>query len=450
MRNLVPAMPEPVPCPRVLVVGAGAAGVVTATHLLRRATETRPVDVRLVEQGALFGPGLAYSTDHPLHTLNNFAGRLSAVHGDPGHLLRWCSSRDVAATPTSFLTRQSYGRYLADVLDETPVPSGSALHRTMGTAIDIVEHDGTATVALEDGRTYTADSVVLALGNPPPRRQAAYERLGHGYVADPWAADLLQRVQRADEILLLGTGLTAVDVAVTIHDALPDVRLTAVSRHGLLPAAHRVRTARLHDVFDPGRASLDTLLVRVRERVAEVEEVGGDWRDVVDSLRSCANKLWQGFSASEQDRFVHHVARRWEIARHRMAPETAARVAELREAGVLRVARVDEVDTSAFRFAVNCTGPTPVPSRGWNPLVDALLDRGTVRPHRLGLGVDLDAEGRPLGVEGRASRVLTVVGAARRGLEWEVAAVPDLRAQAADLADRLVSAGETPRAAGWA
>lgn len=450
MRNLVPAEPEPVPCPRVLVVGGGAAGVITATHLLRSATEDRPVDVRLVEQGSTFGPGLAYATDHPLHTLNNFAGRLSAVDGDPDHLLRWCASRGVPATPTSFLARGTYGRYLADVLDETPVPDGSALHRTRGTVIDAVEHGGAATVALSDGRTYSASSVVLALGNPPPRRQAAFESLGAGYVGDPWADDLLERVRGAEEVLLLGTGLTAVDVAVTLHDALPDLRITAVSRHGLLPAAHRPRTSRLHDVFDPGRSTLDTLLVRVRDRIAELEEVGGDWRDVVDSIRSCANKLWQGFTTSEQDWFVQHVARHWEVARHRMAPQMASHVAELREVGGLRVATVDEVDTSRFSFAVNCTGPTPVPTRGWNPLVDALLDRGLVRPHRLALGLDVDREGRPLDTEGRSSAVISVVGAARRGVEWEVAAIPDLRAQASGLADRLVSAGETPRAAGWA
>ena len=450
MRNLVPRDPEPVPCPRVLVVGGGAAGVVTATHLLRRATEDRPVDVRLVERLPVFGPGLAYSTQHPLHALNNFAGRLSAVDGDPDHLLRWCSSRGVPATPTSFLARGTYGRYLADVLDETPVPAGSALHRTRGSVIDVVEHDRSATVALSDGRTYTADSVVLALGNPPPRRQAAFESRGAGYVPDPWVDDLVERLQGAEEVLLLGTGLTAVDVAVTVHDALPDVRVTAVSRHGLLPAAHRPRTSRLHDVFDPGRSTLDTLLVRVRDRIAELEEVGGDWRDVVDSIRSCANKLWQGFTASEQDWFVQHVARHWEVARHRMAPRMATRVAQLRESGALRVTTLDEVDTSRFAFVVNCTGPTPVPTRGWNPLVDSLLDRGLASPHRLGLGLDLDREGRPLDTEGRASEVLNVVGAARRGVEWEVAAIPDLRAQAADLADRLVSTGETPRAAGWA
>lgn len=450
MRHLVPARPEPTPCRRVLVVGGGAAGAIVTTHLLRRATAERPVDVRLVESGAALGRGLAYATEHPLHTLNNFAGRLSAVDGDPDHLLRWCAQRGVAASPTSFLPRGTYGRYLADVLAETPVPVGSALHRSRGTVIDLVEHDGGATVALSDGRTYHAEGVVLALGNPPPRRQAAFERLGSGYVPDPWTDDLLDRGAGAEEVLLLGTGLTAVDVAMTLHEAHPDLRLTAVSRHGLLPAAHRAGTSRLHDVFDPGQSSLDTLLVRVRDRIAELEEVGGDWRDVVDSLRSCANKLWQGFTTAEQEWFVHHVARHWEVARHRMPPQMATRIADLRKSGVLEVARIDDVDLTRFTTVVNCTGPTPVPTRGWNPLVDALLDRGLVRPHRLGLGLDLDPEGRPVGAGGRVSPVLSVVGAARRGLEWEVAAIPDLRAQAADLAEQLVSADQTTHAARWA
>ena len=68
---------------------------------------------------------------------------------------------------------------------------------------------------------------------------------------------------------------------------------------------------------------------------------------------------------------------------------------------------------------------------GWNPLVDRLLARG--RAHRrtaLGLGLDLDDAGRPRDADGAVREGIHVLGAARKGLEWEVTAIPDLRAQA--------------------
>lgn len=419
-------------------MGGGAAGVITATHLLRAASPERPVDVRIIEKSSTIGPGLAYRTPLPRHTLNNFAGRLSAVDGDPDHLLRWCTERGIPATPTSFLQRSLYGDYLADVLDTTPVPPGSLLRRNYGEVTDVHNEGDELRVSLSCGVEVDADAVVLALGNPPPRRQPGFAGWGDRYVADPWAAHLTEAVGAADEVLLLGTGLTMVDVVAQLHEASPTTRFTAVSRRGLLPTAHRHGTPRLHDAFHPGSASLDLLLDRVRAQVAEVEDVGGDWRDVVDSLRACANELWRDLPAADQERFVNDVSRHWEIARHRMSPVMAAYIADLQRDGVLRVATIDEVDVEAFDRIVNCTGPCPVPTPGWNSLVDTLLERGAIRPHRLGLGLDLDPSGRVIDFAGRTEPGLYAVGCARRGLDWEVAAIPDLRQQASRLAADLL------------
>ena len=109
---------------RVTIVGGGAAAVVAAVRLLAEATPARPVAVTIVEKDQGIGPGLAYRTAHPRHTLNNFAERLSVVDGDAEHLLRWCARRGAPAEPQSFLSRRRYGEYLAETLTETPVPAG--------------------------------------------------------------------------------------------------------------------------------------------------------------------------------------------------------------------------------------------------------------------------------------------------------------------------------------
>jgi uncharacterized NAD(P)/FAD-binding protein YdhS len=101
------------------------------------------------------------------------------------------------------------------------------------------------------------------------------------------------------------------------------------------------------------------------------------------------------------------------------------------------VTRLDDVDVSSFDLVVNCTGPAPAATTGWNPVVDGLAARGLLRPGPHGLGIDVAPDGRLLDEAGVPARALHVVGAARRGVEWEVAAVPDLRRQARAVAATL-------------
>lgn len=433
---------------RVVIVGGGAAGAITAAHLARVATPKSPLEVTLIERDGQVGPGLAYGTRHPLHALNNFAGRLSAYGDDPDHLLGWCATKGVEAGPQSFLPRSLYGRYLAALVDGADIPDGSLLRRSRGTAVDVSPVGDGFDVHLSNGRRVPADRVVLALGNPPPRPRPDLDRLGRKYLPDPWCADLSDRVHGARTVLLLGTGLTMVDVAVQIADAFPRTRITAVSRHGLLPTTHLSATLRPHDGFHPGTRSLSELLASVRERIAEVEECGGSWRDVVDSIRMYADDLWRDLATEDQDRFVRHVARLWDVHRHRMAPSMAERISDLMQAGTLTLARPDSLDYTCFDRVVNCTGPAPVPSAGWSALVDALLRRGLMRPHRLGLGVDLDQHGQLLSAAGRPTAGLFAIGAARRGSAWEVAAIPDIRQQAAALAETVQATESNTRVTG--
>ncbi|WP_193605098.1 FAD/NAD(P)-binding protein [Nocardioides dongkuii] len=447
----MPTASEPVPV-RVLVVGGGAGGVIAAARLLRTATADRPVEVRVVEAAGRVGPGLAYRTRHPLHTLNNYACRLSAHEDDPGDLVRWCRAHGVDAHEFSFLPRGVYGDYLSEVLDRVRVPAGSSVTRHLGRVVDVEPVPDAAygeapfLVSVDEevgGRaSYAADRVVLALGNPPPRRLAHLETLGERYVADPWAEDLVERVGPSDRVLLVGTGLTALDVTAQLHAADPAVEIVAVSRHGLLPQPHRARPVPTGPWVPPS-GGLATVLGSTR---AAVEAAGGEWRGVLDTLREHANRVWRSLDADAQQRFVRHVARHWEVRRHRSAPDLAARIDGLVAAGALRLASPHEVEAASFDKVVNCTGPSPVHTPGWNPLVDRLLDRGLLRPHPLGLGLDVDDLGQPLGRDGRATPGLHVVGAARRGRDWEVQAIPDLRGQAVAVADTVLGAGATAAA----
>jgi uncharacterized NAD(P)/FAD-binding protein YdhS len=420
---------------RVLVVGGGAAGVITAVTLLRQADA--PVQVMVVERAGVLGPGLAYGTVEPHHLLNNYAGRMSALEDDPDHLVRWGQERGLRITAGSFIARRTYGRYLAELAD-------GLVDHVRDEVVDVVDTGAGYRATTAGGAVLSADVVVLALGNPPPRllRPAWLAGLAAGTaVLGPWDADLLDRVGDDDRVLLVGTGLTAVDVAAQIGCSRPRARITAMSRHGLLPLRH-LTTA-------PGPAAFCGTGLSLREVLAEVRRslaAGMDWRSLVESLKLVANDLWAGFSYDDRERFSRHVSRYWEIARHRMAPAMAEVIDDLTATGRLTVARADDVDLASYDVVVPCTGPRPVCAPGWSRLVDNLAVNGMLWPGPLGLGVDIDGDGALLDAGGVAARGIYVVGAGRRGVEWEVAAVPDIRRQAVRLARHLDEAHAGPQA----
>ncbi|WP_306209758.1 FAD/NAD(P)-binding protein [Actinoplanes sp. RD1] len=400
----------------VAVVGGGCSGVLTVRELLRGGDD----DVVLVEPGEP-GGGVAYGHARPWHVLNSRAGAMSADPGDPGHFVRWSG-----AAPGDFRPRAEYGRYLRAVLDEAATDHPGRLHlrRNRATAVR------PGAVTLDDGSEIRADHVILATGGPSSARQ----RLDHPhYLDDPWQPGALDALPPDRPVLLVGTGLTAVDAALTLTaDGRRTAPVVAISRRGLLPLTHTV------DAAPPAAPALDdcATLRDVVRAVRSAAGEAGDWRPVVDGLRPYLDELWTALSPAEQDAFLRHLARTWECHRHRMAPEIAGRVVALREAGLLEIRRGGVAawpGLGDYAAVVNCAGPGKLPGAA-GPLVQDLLSSGTAvaGPHDLGLAVD--PAGRVIAADGRAHERLWLIGPLRRGSQWETTAVPEIRAQAQRLA----------------
>ncbi len=410
------------------VVGGGASGVLSAIHLLRDAPV--PVRVVLIEPRAELGRGIAFGTDDPNHLLNVRAGSLSALPDEPDHFARWAQRR-FGSGHQSFLPRAWYGEYLRSLLE--PVEHVPAQ------AIDISPRGGRAEITLSDRTRRSFDRVVLAPGSSPPAWPHPLGGPEPVWIDDPWQPEGLARLSPDDPVLLLGTGLTAVDTALSLH-AAGHRQIVATSRHGFLPAAHPDHPFPPFEIAPPLRPSARALLEWARSMADET----GDWRPVVDALRSHTDGLWGAMDQTECRRLLRHVHRRWEVLRHRMAPSASRRIEAMTIAGELTVipggvqaARAIPGGISAvvgdrqmrFGAVVNCTGPGTDVRRSNHPLVKRLLARRVVRPGPLGLGLDTDSAGCLRSTDG----VLWLVGPLRRGQQWETTAIPDIRVQAAAL-----------------
>ncbi|HYD14556.1 MAG TPA: FAD-dependent oxidoreductase [Allosphingosinicella sp.] len=424
--------------PRVVVVGAGASGTLQALHLQRAGA-----DVTLVERAARPGRGVAYGTTRPEHLLNVPARRMSAFADEIGHFSRWWADRtDDAATEEDYAPRMVYGDYLTELLAESGV---AVVH---GEAVDVA-----GAVLLADGQGLAADAVVLAPGNfrPATPRGIDPAALGDRWIEDPWAGGL-EGLGPKDVVFLLGTGLTAVDVALTLEATGFRGRIVALSRRGLAPRSHGLRepmVAAREDLVP----SCTKMLRRVRQRSGEV-----GWRGAVHELRTVTQWLWGAADEAERRRFLRHLRPWWDVHRHKLAPAVGATIEAMRAEARLAVAAgrlvsVDPVEGGVevrFRLRgheeieqlraariVNCTGPELGIARAGEPLLDVLLAKGAIREDALGIGVDVDLECRAIGADGAASETLSVIGPVTRGTFWESVAVPDIKVQAARVAARL-------------
>ncbi|MGY0230904.1 FAD/NAD(P)-binding protein [Longispora urticae] len=416
------------------VIGGGCSGAIVAAHLLR----TRDGTVQLVEPRARLGRGVAYDTEDAWHLLNSRAGSMSALTDVPDDFVRWCTWQRLRGGPDDFLPRRAYGRYLEATLEQAAAAHPGRLHVIQQRAVRV----GPGSVELADGTRLDTDWVGLALGHAPTSDPVGAPVGSPGYVGDPWAAGALDTVRAEEPVVLLGTGLTAVDVALSLARRGHYGGVHAVSRHGLLPRAHTAHRGDPvpHPALPTGGESLGKLLRMVREAM----ETAPDWRPVIDALRHRVDALWRGLTGEEQARFLRHVARYWEIHRHRMAPVVGTAVERLLDSGEFTVTAGQVAQATASgvaltdgrtlpgRTVINCTGPGTSAQTG-DPLVRALVADGLARFDRHRLGLDVDDDGMLLGRDGQPSRQVWTVGPLRRGRWWETTAVPEIRAQTAAL-----------------
>lgn len=440
---------------RVAIVGAGFSGTMLALNLLEQAD----VEVLLIERDRhRMGAGVAYSSSESTHLLNVRAGNMSAFADRPDHFCDWLAARGLGCD-SAFVTRATYGRYLREALAQAMERYGRRLKLVDDEVLDIEERGGQVTLGLVNGGLIEADRAVLAIGNLPPHDPPALAGASlpsHRYIGDPWAGDFTEGLAGGESVLVIGTGLTAVDVILrlTAHGFAGPI--VALSRRGLRPHRHVEGLPRPRPVLAKPAPELSELVGWARG-----EAQAHDWRLVVDSIRPITQMMWASADAGKRERFLRHLRPFWDVHRHRLAPEVADRIDALVTSGQLRfragkIADVradpdalavdwrprgsDGIETLRVARVINCTGPQGDLLRSSDPLVRRMLAAGRIRPDALRLGLDIDRDGHVVDARGRASEHILAIGPMTRGDLWEVVAVPDIRIQVGALARRLVNA----------
>jgi uncharacterized NAD(P)/FAD-binding protein YdhS len=453
----------------VAIVGGGVSGALTAYHLVRQAVQARVI---VVDPRPELGLGLAYSTPSLKHLLNVPAGKISALPDQPDHFLDWLHVHyDPKMRANDFAPRAIFGRYIQSLL-----AGSQRIEHLQTTVLDCRLDGGRARLNLADGAKLVADAVILATGNfdPAPLPGVDDQAISSGvYCHSAFEDATYANLDTEAPVVLIGTGLTAVDVVLRLRETGHRGTITAISRHGVFPQHHASYEPLAGCVIE-GKAPIKAhqLLHAVHQAI----KAGKPWRAVIDSVRARTNELWLALPMAEQKRFRRHLQRRWEVVRHRMAPPVADQIYSELLAGTLIKRkgslyavvpgeqgadvrfqpRAGEIDQVKAARVINCTGPAMNYRRVGSSLLDSLFAQGLIAAGPLGGGLWSNEEGALRAQDGSFSPVLFNVGPGRLGTLLESIAVPELREQAVALADLLAAqtrdanaSADYPRSEPW-
>jgi uncharacterized NAD(P)/FAD-binding protein YdhS len=458
--------------PQVAIVGGGFSGAMVAVQLVCKAARSgMPMHLVMLDRQTSIAEGAAYRTPDARHLLNVPASGMSAWPDRADDFLEWARQRDPSVAPYSFVPRRTYGEYLRTTFLDAIAKAGPQVSvEIRRVEADAVEQRGKSgwRVHCADSHPIEADALVLATGHRPLADPLSGRWSGSRarYIEDPWSSLMLTAIERDESVCLLGTGLTAIDVLQSLGGSTRSAPVLALSRRGLLPAAHTVVPL---PRIEPGdwleallRADSEittrALTRNISRAMREADLAGQNGQQVIDGLRPHISHIWRALPPRERSRFLRHARAFWEVARHRMAPAVAQEVKAATDAGVFSVsaARIlsarGDVDGATltvrrrgrsvheshrFDWIINCTGPGMGRESGFPPSVAGLIDAKCLEIDPDRLGVRSTANGQAI-VDARVIEDLLLVGSLRKADNWESTAVPELRVQAALAAETII------------
>ncbi|TDE15099.1 FAD/NAD(P)-binding protein [Jiangella asiatica] len=348
------------------IIGGGSAAVGLLDALARETGTPGAVTVFEPSQG--LWRGLPYAADLDSVLVNSPPAIMSIRHDDFDHYASWLGARGTAHLDhllgAPLVPRAVYGEYL-----EHTAEKAIAQLREDGWRVDVVAApvEGAAATAgrlalrTGDGREHVVDQVALCVGGGTPHDHYA---LGDapGFVGAPYPlARALDDVPPDSDVTVIGSGLTAVDVVVSLAARGHAGRISLLSRTGMLPHVWQRPIARrpTHVTVDgvksllarDGEVTVDGLAGLLR---AELADAGEDLDDLIADLRAAGTdepvaRLRRQIEAIADPRIARRVL---QVASHTVAPY-AWRLLPERERARLRAVSRTAISVASPMVPVN-------------------------------------------------------------------------------------------------
>lgn len=437
----------------IAIIGGGASGALVVLNILKQAT--KPISILWFDKHNVFCKGLAYSTSDENHLLNVRASNMSVFTDEPTHFVNWLVEQKLNYTKDSFVPRNIYGEYIKSTLDSLSRKNNLVnISLINAEVIDIVKD---IEINLKtDTNIYKSQAVVLALGNFLPAHPRSIKNdfiASSNYFHNAFSKDVISNVRNKKNVAIIGSGLTMIDIVVSLYHQKYTGTIHVISPHGYIPQAHSklplspissyIYTSKTYTLIEL------TSIINLQIKKAKKENI--HWHCVIDALRPHLQHLWQQLSTADKQQFFRHLRHKWGVARHRAPLESINVIQKLIEYGKLNLikGRIHSILTTNNSFSIlyknnateiltfnteaiiNCTGPESDFEKIDSPLVQQLLKNNFIEVDDIRYGIKANSKGK-------ISNNLYTLGPPLKGLLWESTAIPEIRMQAFELTKQLI------------
>lgn len=439
------------------IVGGGYSGALLAIHIAKLSPSTQ---ISIIDPNG-FGKGIAYSTPYDYHLLNVPAGNMSAFEDSQQDFVTWLETNNIS-NPSAigepleeqFISRRVYGNYLMHLI-ENAVKDSQNIKLISDEATKLIEDSLQCHIELRSGQSLTCDKAVLAFGNSVPDSVFPFANdISEGSIINnPWDWQKIKDIPKRAQVLIIGTGLTMVDVVLSLSNSNYQGQITALSRHGFIPQAHNLKEE--PSIWDKTPETVREFLEIFRQRQSDQS-----WRGLVDGLRGKTQSIWYNLPIKEQQRFLRHLRVYWDVHRHRIYQPIHSHLTQMMHDKSLKIhsGRVTSIvketqhlniqyrprhkrylKTIEADIIVNCIGPNSDYTKLKHPLLESLKTQGWLNACPLRLGIKVNKQGALLNQQEQASKKLYSLGPPTKGIFWEIIAIPDIRKQIKELCETLLS-----------
>ena len=442
----------------VAIVGAGFAGIACAIALVKC---NPALNIVLLDPATDLPAGLPFAGARPEHLLNVRADQMSLDSAQPLHFCDYLAqhgNQSSAAMREVFAPRTLYCAYLKAHFNQAQRDAVDGHGQIRHMSIQVNQIARFAEDYLISGAPcgasgilqVRAPKVILALGAGQYQAPIAHSRWHVG----PWRLAELPTHSASDTALIIGSGLTGVDSAQTLHRMHWRGAIKMLSPNQRLPAAHAIQAVpawKLVPNFVQESQTPRLFLRALRAELARAQAEAVDWRSVINALRPITARIFSHWTPKQRTSILKRASSLWRLHRNRMPTNVAALINSLELSGQLSLVRgrFSKVETSSettlriralggantsaknaedvqdYALVIDARGPT-FRCHDW-PLVATLIKDGLVTASLTGLGLYAD-------IDGRVGNQIYALGVLSYGERLETTSVPEIRQQAERIA----------------
>ncbi len=440
----------------VAIIGGGLSGTLVVLNILKTAKE--PIHLFWFDEKKLFCKGLAYSTLNTKHLLNVRASNMSLFKDDANHFVTWLQNNNETYTPTDFVPRQVFATYVEHTLRDLETLNPFVSISKLSFEVTSVNKQNSIYI-LNNNENIKTHAVVLALGNFLPSNLAKNNleyTTSPFYIRNAFSTSLTNSIQHAKHITILGSGLTMLDLLLTLNHQNYQGNITVISPHGITPVAQ------LENPLPPVQSFLESnyaytliqLFGIIKWQLKQATQNNLNPFSVIDLMRPHLQFIWTHFSLSDKQQFLRHLRHKWGVVRHRAPATTLALVEKYQTEKKLqivkgRVQSIIATKNAAVNFSIkykttalienemqtdviiNCTGPEANLHQCDSMLIKQLLQDNLITVDALNYGLNAT-------INGMIDENLYALGPLLKGILWESTAIPEIRVQAHYLAHELL------------